>query len=154
MKKNNLSLELDMVKQTINNKPITKSKAEVINNGAAIVNMFVTIQQQFKIFHWQTFSYAEHKAFDSIYESLSDNIDEFVETYMGKYGRPQAASKFQISIANYNDSDFNSVTDSYIDQLTNTLPGFLDKEKDTDLLNIRDTILGDLNQLKYLLTLK
>jgi hypothetical protein len=30
----------------------------------------------------------------------------------------------------------------------------LDAKKDTDLLNIRDAILGDINQTKYLLTLK
>jgi hypothetical protein len=30
----------------------------------------------------------------------------------------------------------------------------LDAKKDTDLLNIRDEILGSVNQTKYLLTLK
>ena len=30
----------------------------------------------------------------------------------------------------------------------------LDSRYDTDLLNLRDEMLGDINQLKYLLTLK
>jgi hypothetical protein len=33
------------------------------------------------------------------------------------------------------------------------LSAILDSSKDSDLLNIRDEILGSLNQLKYLLTL-
>ena len=38
--------------------------------------------------------------------------------------------------------------------LINELPTMLDAKKDTDLLNIRDEILGSVNQTKYLLTLK
>ena len=45
------------------------------------------IQNQLKIFHWQTKSYARHNAFGSTYDEMSDLIDSFVETHMGKYGR-------------------------------------------------------------------
>jgi hypothetical protein len=38
--------------------------------------------------------------------------------------------------------------------LINELPMMLDSNKDTDLLNIRDEILGSVNKTKYLLTLK
>jgi hypothetical protein len=38
--------------------------------------------------------------------------------------------------------------------LINELPTMLDSAKDTDLLNIRDEILGSVNKTKYLLTLK
>ena len=48
------------------------------------------IQNQIKIFHWQTFSYAEHGAFDTAYDSFVGNVDKFLEMYMGKYGRPFA----------------------------------------------------------------
>jgi len=34
------------------------------------------------------------------------------------------------------------------------LTDVLDPQRDTDLLNIRDEILGEFNKLKYLLTLK
>ena len=43
--------------------------------------------QQIKLLHWQTKSYARHKAYDDIYHSLGDLVDKFVEMYMGKYGR-------------------------------------------------------------------
>ena len=51
-----------------------------------LVIKFVGMQQQFRMLHWQTKSYAKHNAYGGIYESLDGLIDEFIETYMGKYG--------------------------------------------------------------------
>jgi hypothetical protein len=45
------------------------------------------LQNQTKINHWQTKSYARHSAFDKLFEGLIDLIDTFAETAMGKYGR-------------------------------------------------------------------
>jgi hypothetical protein len=81
-----------------------------------------------------------------------ENTDEFIETYMGKYGRVIAAGTFNITLANYKDADFLVLTNNYIGFLIG-LNDMLDKVQDSDLLNIRDEILGSLNQLKYLLTL-
>jgi hypothetical protein len=36
--------------------------------------------------HWQTTSYAEHKALQKYYESMPDLVDDLVETYMGRNG--------------------------------------------------------------------
>jgi hypothetical protein len=38
--------------------------------------------------------------------------------------------------------------------LIDELPAMLDPRKDTDLLNLRDEMLGSVNKTKYLLTLK
>ncbi len=97
-------------------------------------------------------SYSQHNSFGGVYSSLSDKIDEFIETYMGKYGRVISASTFNLSLANYASADFVAVTDNYIEFLIG-LSSQLDNAKDSDLLNIRDEILGSLNKLKYLLTL-
>ena len=46
---------------------------------------------------------------------------------------------------------------NFMDGITEFLVGMtdqLDSRYDTDLLNVRDEMLGDINQLKYLLTLK
>jgi hypothetical protein len=110
------------------------------------------MQNQYKILHWQTMSFSQHKSFDEIVSSLIENIDEFIETYMGKYGRVIAASTFNITLANYKDTDFMALTDKYIGFLIGLNDAF-DETQDSDLLNIRDEILGSLNQLKYLLTL-
>jgi hypothetical protein len=47
-----------------------------------------------------------------------------------------------------------SFLDEILVYLTQDIPTMLDKQKDTDLLNIRDEMLGAINQTKYLLRLK
>jgi hypothetical protein len=131
---------------------VEEVKAEVDGKGEVIQTTLMQMQNQYKILHWQTMSFSQHKSFDEIVSSLSENIDEFIETYMGKYGRVIAASTFNLTLANYKDADFVTLTDSYINFMI-SLSGMLDASKDSDLLNIRDEILGSLNQLKYLLTL-
>ena len=135
---------VDFVKKTVNGDAL-----EVKASNSSIVVNFLQIQNQIKIFHWQTFSFAEHKAFDGIYDSLIDHVDKFLEVYMGKYGRPYSDSGFNFYCTNYGESDVLTIVSYYIDFLTNTLPTLL-SDKDTDLLNIRDEMLGDFNQLKYL----
>jgi len=130
----------------------TEVKAEVDGKGEVIQTTLMQMQNQYKILHWQTMSFSQHKSFDEIVSSLTENIDEFIETYMGKYGRVIAAGTFNITLANYKDADFVTLTDSYINFMI-SLSSILDASKDSDLLNIRDEILGSLNQLKYLLTL-
>jgi hypothetical protein len=130
----------------------TEVKAEVDGKGELIQTSMLQMQKQYQIFHWQTTSFSQHKSFGKIYESLDENIDTFIETYMGKYGRVISASKFNLEMSNYSDLNFATATDSYIEFLIN-LTNMLDAARDTDLLNIRDEILGNLNRLKYLLTL-
>lgn len=112
---------------------------------------FLKIQNQLRIFHWQTSSYAQHKAFGKAYEHLDEQIDEFVEVFMGKYGRSKAATSYNIELDNLG-SDYLDVVNSFIHYLIN-ITDDVDPVNDTDLLNIRDTMLGELNRLKYLLTL-
>ena len=119
-----------------------------------IVTKLLTFQNQIKILHWQTTSYAEHKTLDGLYGDLSGHIDEFIETFMGKYGRILAQNNFNISLENYKNMSPMSLMLDMENYLINELPTMLDAKKDTDLLNIRDEILGSVNQTKYLLTLK
>jgi len=127
-------------------------KAETDGKGELIQTTMLEMQKQYQIFHWQTTSFSQHKSFAKVYESLDQNIDIFIETYMGKYGRVISASKFNLEMSNYSDLNFATATDSYIEFLIN-LTNMLDTARDTDLLNTRDEILGSLNRLKYLLTL-
>jgi len=117
-----------------------------------MVNMLLGMQQQLRILHWQTGSYAQHKAFGKAYDQLGDLIDTFMECFMGKYGRFRLQSK-SIQIINMEELDL----EDFIQGSTEFLIGMtdtLDPEADTDLLNIRDEMLGKINVLKYLLTLK
>jgi hypothetical protein len=113
----------------------------------------VQIQLQFKFLHWQTFGDAKHKAYGEIYDSLGDIIDKFVEAMMGKYGRVEFEPEFSIMF-----QDIKSLSvQNFMDGITEFLVGMsdhLDSRYDSDLLNLRDEMLADINQLKYRLTLK
>jgi hypothetical protein len=113
----------------------------------------VQIQLQFKFLHWQTMGDAKHKAYGKIYDSLGDHIDKFVEIMMGKMGRVEFEPEFSLMF-----QDIKSLSiQNFLDGITEFLVSMsdqLDSRYDTDLLNIRDEILGDINQLKYRLTLK
>jgi hypothetical protein len=113
----------------------------------------VQIQLQFKFLHWQTFGDAKHKAYGDIYDSLGDIIDKFVEAMMGKYGRVEFDPEFSIMF-----QDIKSISvQNFMDGITEFLVGMsdhLDSRYDSDLLNLRDEMLADINQLKYRLTLK
>lgn len=127
-----------------------KSNAQ---GGAELLTVLVTAQQQYRIFHWQTKSYSQHKAFMKIYDSLNDNIDELIETFMGRYGRIIPSNGFTYKVQNYmNLESCVSFTNNLIKFLSERFNGIVGDQA-TDLMNIRDAILGDLNQLKYLLTL-
>jgi hypothetical protein len=121
------------------------------SKGDMLLTALMTAHNQFKIFHWQTKSFSQHEAFGKIYESLGENMDEFIETYMGRYQRIYASKgRFLINLDNYSES-YLAFVDAFIYFLQDELPTCLGP-KDTDLLNIRDEILGNVNQLKYLLT--
>jgi hypothetical protein len=96
---------------------------------------------------------AKHKAYGDMYDSLGDHIDKFVEIMMGKMGRVEFEPEFSLMF-----QDIKSLSiQNFLDGITEFLVSMsdqLDSRYDTDLLNIRDEILGDINQLKYRLTLK
>ena len=130
----------------------------------SIVAPLLTILNQVKIYHWQTKSFSEHKALDNAYSDLSGLIDEFVEVYQGIFGRVKSASgSFLFELENLQTENLPSEGESEpvglegkIDQWITYLKSFnSDPELSdkTDLLNIRDEMLGTLNQLKYLITL-
>jgi len=116
-----------------------------------VITPLVQFQQQLRIFHWQTDSYAQHKAFGKIYESLDDLVDSFVEKYMGTFGRSKPTTTFVLELKPLSTSNVDIAIQHFIDYLKD-----MDNEipDNTNLLNIRDEILGEIHQLKYLLSLK
>jgi hypothetical protein len=118
-----------------------------------LILKLIQIQTQFKFMHWQTMGDAKHRAYGEIYDTLGDLIDSFVESMMGKYGRPEFESEFSIMF-----QDLKSLSvQNFMDGITEFLVSMteqLDTKYDTDLLNLRDEMLASVNKLKYLLTLK
>lgn len=118
--------------------------------GGEIVSVFFNMRDQIKLYHWQTRSFAEHKATDDLVAALDTNIDKFVESYMGRYGRPYI--KKTLPVKNLTVTGIRAFITRSDEWLASSLPRML-KKTDSDLLNIRDEILADLNQIKYLFTL-
>ena len=122
--------------------------------AAEISYVFLRLRTQLKIYHWQTLSYSRHIASNDLLTKLDANLDQFVEVYIGKYGRPKFSGKTStIRLDNFHDTDGPQLIRDAINWLDNGLPKKL-KRTDTDLLNIRDTIVADLNQVLYLFTFK
>lgn len=122
-------------------------------NLSSNVNFLLGLQIQMKINHWQTKGFARHESFGKFYDTLGGLIDTFVESAMGKYGRFTLDEETKIiQLNNISELDMksliNTVRESFI-QMSEQL-----ESSDTDLLNIRDEMLGELNKLSYLLTLE
>ena len=115
-----------------------------------ILSSLLTIRNQIKVYHWQTKSFARHKGSDDLVTKLDEGIDEFIETYMGKYGRPKVTKS--VVLHNFSESAARNFVAQQRAYLSNVLPRKISPH-DTDLLNIRDTILGNLNQTLYLFSL-
>jgi len=123
-------------------------------NLSSNVNFLLQTQTQIKILHWQTKGYARHRAFGETYSNLDALIDDFVEIYMGKYGRfSLSENEKKISIDNLTELDLTAFMKTVKSELIG-MSNDLSKDKDTDLLNLRDEMLGLFNKLSYLLTLE
>lgn len=131
-------------------KPCIKSK----NRKSAIVENFIEMLNTIKLYHWNTHSYAQHKATDELHEKLSGHVDKFVEILLGK---DESRINELTAKSNLNNCKH---TGTFKEQIYHYREYFiqmdkcLDPSRDTDLLNVRDEILGDLNQFLYLMTLK
>ena len=120
-----------------------------------IVIMFLQMLNTVKLYHWKTISYPQHKATDELYSNLNDSIDSFVEIMLGKKEeRINLTGTKNIPLHDYSElSGFKKEIEMYKNYLIGMSSHF-DSKLDSDLLNVRDEILGHLNQFSYLLTFK
>jgi len=122
--------------------------------SAEILHVLLILRNQVKLYHWQTFSFGRHKATDDLVTSLDTNIDKFTG---GAIWVATVAPSLQLHLENYRfttrptPKPRNFIGEA-IAWLSKRLPKLLKKE-DTDLLNIRDEILADLQQARFLFTL-
>lgn len=121
--------------------------------SCADINFFFSMREQIKLYHWQTHSFARHKATDDVIKALDETIDTYVETYMGKYGRPKMTSSTNtVRVQNMTEKSAVRFINACITYLQGPLVKRL-KPTDTDLVNLRDEMLGELNRILYLFTL-
>jgi hypothetical protein len=134
-------------------KSCAKSSINSKTKKSIIVENFIEMLNNIKLYHWNTHSFAQHKATDELHAKLSDHVDKFVEVLLGK--NESRIRHLQSKLPLINNKGFHSFKDQiyqYRAYLIN-MDKCLDSKMDTDLLNIRDEILADINQFLYLLTL-
>jgi hypothetical protein len=117
-----------------------------------VIVLMMTLRDQVKLYHWQTLRFPRHKATDDLVGQLDANIDKFVEVYIGKYGRPSIKSA-NLKLRGFTDREAPQMLKEAAEWLSHSLPKKL-KKTDTELLNIRDEILADIQQALYLFTLR
>ena len=149
------------------NHPAASSrKPGCANDIADHILCFLELLNTIKIYHWSTLSYPTHKATDELHTKLSELVDSFIEIYIGhcaRGGRGAGAGagipvfRFKsekdasIEFCECKSPDaFCKVLDDnivHLEGLTDKLHGY------TDLVNIRDEMVGALAQALYLLRL-
>lgn len=117
-----------------------------------IVQVFFNMLLNIRLYHWSTTSYARHTGSGALYDALGLLIDQFTETYMGRYKRPEFKSSFNVQVKQFHDSNISEALREYVQFLKYEVPNYL-KESDTDLLNIRDEMVAEINKTMYLFTL-
>lgn len=130
------------------------------NRGQAFMRKFITMMLEslmmIKLYHWKTHSFAGHKATDDLYETLNGHMDNFVEVLMGKMAGTRANFLNTKSVRLVDLSNKKQLVDrvNAIKKYLSSMETLVPMMNATDLLNIRDEILGDLNKFLYLLTLE
>lgn len=129
------------------------------NRGQGFMRSFITSilesLMMIKLYHWKTHSFAQHKATDDLYATLNTHMDNFVEVLMGKMAGTRAnfLSTKNIKLVDLSNKKQLVGRVNAIKSQLSAMEKQVPMLNATDLLNIRDEILGDLNKFLYLLTL-
>ena len=143
--------------KTLKKRKVKKVVSETLTNFHKEITMkFLEALNTVKLYHCKTRIYSTHKATDELYAKLNTNIDMFIEILLGK-----TESRIDLSCCktlHLNDLKTEDEMKKYIKNFKNYLLTLNDNKgmklmANTDLYNIRDEMLADLNQYLYLATL-
>lgn len=104
--------------------------------------VFLRILDIIKLYHWNTKVYSRHIATDELHKSLFKLVDSYVEKSFGQNGR----------IPVHNTVSYQTLSDKEFEKEILGFREYLIKLQNlsTDLLNIRDEMLGEVDQFLYL----
>jgi hypothetical protein len=101
-------------------------------------------RNQAHVFHFQTQSFAEHKALNKYYDRVVDLFDGIVESYQGKYGIIKNFKTFKIE--QYRNG---KKTISYFERLLDIIEENRDSVDDSYIQNQIDTVQELINSTIY-----
>jgi hypothetical protein len=108
-----------------------------------------------RILHWQTTSLGEHLAFDKFSDAINTIGDKLMESIQGKYGRIFLGGIDSFQIADYSNLKIHVFLldiDNFFSNEIYTCG--IDRIADSEIENIVQELRGELDKLKYLMTLK
>ena len=144
-------------KRSVTSRATQSSRSSLSSFQKEITIVFLEMLLMIKLYHWKTTSYATHKATDELYSKLNENIDSFIEVLLGKTGfRTDLTNQKHIKLADLSSAES---LKREVEKFKSYLVDLNDNKtmkimSNTDLYNIRDEILGNMNQFLYLLTFK
>jgi len=104
---------------------------------------FLQLLNNIQLVHWNTHSFAAHKATQELYEALQPLVDSFVEISLQKRLAPFDE---KIKVSHFSQAKFKSYLNGVIQMLK-------EMKLEADLANIRDEMVGHIHQFLYLYTL-
>jgi hypothetical protein len=113
-----------------------------------IAGKLTYFHEQLHLLHWQTTSYAEHKALGKLYEYVHDFKDGVIEKLMGYTGKRPAAFKIEPL-----GSAMASVVVSELMSFASNLKSYGESNGYHDISNLADALSGEAAKARYLLTL-
>ena len=120
---------------------------EMDHNGIKkLMQCLMCAQITLRLIHWNTTSYAEHKAVGKLYDQLADLQDGLAEAYMGIYGRFGNIEVMHKDMPNA--ADYVNYLAEEVAMVRAEIPN------DTQLQNMIDEVASAIDTTAYLLTLK
>lgn len=116
----------------------------------SIMTKLSQLYEQTHLNHFNTMSYAEHKALGDLYESLIDFKDKIGELLLG-YMAPRRFGAFQLAPTNPKISCEMLLENGVM--FSKQLKKYSEENKYLDLGNVADELEGTFVKTKYLLTL-
>jgi hypothetical protein len=119
---------------------------------AAVASALLGFQNAMKIHHWQTRSFAHHKASDELLASLSGLVDQFMEALQGVGGRRLnfRDHEYGVPLKNITDEEATGLVRGIRKWLLEELPQKVPLTP--GLANVRDEIVTALDSTLYLFT--
>jgi DNA-binding ferritin-like protein len=114
-----------------------------------VASKLTYFQVQLHLQHWQTMSYAEHKAIDTLYDFVVSFTDEVVEKLMGYAGRRVKTFTLQPL-----STESSVVTVTEVINFAYALEKWSETNRYCDIENLAQSLSGEAAKTKYLLTLK
>jgi hypothetical protein len=114
----------------------------------SIAGKLTHFHEQLHLLHWQTTSYAEHKALGSLYDYVHDFKDGLVEKLMGYLNKRPSVFK----IEPLSNAKAMVVVESLC-MFASDLKAYGEANKFHDVCNLADALSGEAAKTKYLLTL-